>query len=244
MNMAVVGGTFLVGALLLALLFSWLFPGTFLLVLLIDSIGLGIAYYYYTVWEKQPIRFCCPKCTKIISSNTPWVCPECKEPNRNANEYPFVSECQHCGAEPKAYKCHHREKEKDCGEMIFLSEDEDATSYAYRLNSPSEAPKPDEHQEKMKKMGETKQEKLAKRDIALVDAQLKSIRKRIRGERQKKKTAKEILEEGVGSDMELEDAEAELKALYAEKYKDNPQLLRRMNAALKANVARQKSEGM
>jgi len=44
--------------------------------------------------------------------------------------------------------------------------------------------------------------------------------------------------------MELESAEAELKALFAEKYKDDPQLLKRMNAALKANVARQKAEGM
>jgi hypothetical protein len=244
MNMAVVGGIFVLGALFVALVFSWLFPGTFLLVLLIDAIGLGVAYYFYTLSENEPIRFCCPKCTKIVLSNSPWFCAECEKPNRNANDFPFVFKCEHCGAEPKAYKCHHRENGVDCGEMIFLSDDEDATNYAYRLNFSSEAPEPDQHAEKMKKMGETKQEKLAKRDIALVDAQLKSIRKRMRAERQKKKTAKEILEEGVGSDMELEDAEAELKALYAEKYKDNPQLLRRMNAALKANVARQKSEGM
>jgi hypothetical protein len=242
--MAVIAGMFLPAALFVALLFSWLFPGTFWLVVLIDGIGLGVAYYYYAVWENQPIRFCCPKCTKIISSNTPWVCAECGEPNRNANDYPFVFECQHCGAEAKAYKCHHREKKKDCGEIIFLSEDRDATNYAHRLDSPSEVPAPDKHAENMTKLEKRKQEKLARRDLELVNEQLTSIRKRIRAEKQKKKTVKENLEEGVNSDMELESAEAELEAKFAKEYEGNQPLLKRMRAALKANVARQKSEGM
>jgi len=243
-NMAVIGGMFIIGALLVAILFSQLFPNSFFLVLAIDAVGLGIAYYFYILWENEPIRLRCPECEKIISSNTPWMCAECEKPNRNANDYPFVFECQHCGAKPKAYKCHHREKEVDCDEMIFLSEDRDETNYAYRLDSPSEAPEPDEHMEKMKKMEEAKREKYAKRDIALVDADLKRIRMRMKSERQKKKSAKEKLEEGVEADMELEAAEAELKAEYAKKYENDKAMLKRMLAALKANFERQKGEGM
>src|SRR5689334_5183142 len=90
-------------------------------VLIGDALCIVFVYYLYCMWNRRPIKVRCDSCRGVLSSNTPWVCGFCKEPNRNANEYPFVYECGHCHDEPKAYRCHHH----DCNKLVFLSEDLD-----------------------------------------------------------------------------------------------------------------------
>jgi hypothetical protein len=232
-NIGVIGGMFILCVSALSLFWSILLPGAFLPMLACDVLALSGAYYLYVLWDKRPIRLCCG-CEEILLTTTPWVCGVCKRVNRNANEYPFVHRCEHsdCGAEPKAYKCHH------CNELIFLTEDEDKTNYAYCLNSPDELPKPDERAEKLKKIKEKKEEKEAVLDSLKVEEELRKKRRALKVE--KKKTAKEHLKESVSSRMELEQARDALKASFARKYKGSK--LRRMNAALDDCVQRQLAE--
>ncbi len=240
-NMIEIAGMFIAVVAGMSLLSSILMPSSFIPMVVGDVIALAAAYGLYNLWEKRPIKLRCEGCGKIVLSNTPWVCGFCGGKNYDANEFSFLYKCGHCNAEPKSYKCHHTGCTKP---LVFLTEDRLEQNYAYCLNASDEGPGPDEHAEELKKLREQKERKLEKRDIALVDEDLTRIRKNIRSQKEKKKKTKEVLQEGVDADMELEEAEAELKAAYVEKYKNNPAMLRRMNAALKASVLRQRSERM
>jgi len=103
-NVVVIGVLFILVVIVMSELISVLSPGESIPMLIGDAIALVGAYYLYIVWDKRPIRLSCPKCERIISSNTPWVCGFCGKENRNANEFPFVDKCCHCGAEPKEYR--------------------------------------------------------------------------------------------------------------------------------------------
>lgn len=236
--MAVIAAMFIFAVTVMSFFSSVVFPGHAMPMLVGDVILLAGAYCLYIIEEKEPIRLRCDKCGKILLSNTPWVCSACKQPNMNATEFPFVHKCGHgnCGAEPKAYRCHH------CNQVVFLSKDCDATNYAYSIIPPAQIPVADKHAEKLKQLLEKKEKKLAERDVALVAEELAKIRKRIRSEKQEKKTAKQLLQEGVESDMELEEAAIELKAAYADKYKKNPAMLKRMKAALEFSLRNQKGD--
>src|SRR5581483_2955640 len=111
-NCVLVGGIFVAGALIFAQL-----PFSFLLDLIL---GCVLYYFYFNIWSFEPIRFSCPHCGWVVATNTPWICGVCEQKNQNADDFPFVHRCEHCGNEPKAYRCHH----KDCGNIIFLTDDE------------------------------------------------------------------------------------------------------------------------
>lgn len=113
---------FIVGAVLFEAMGIW-FIGELLLIAV-------LFYLYFFILDKRAIRFDCPHCRKKIASNTPWVCGFCNQTNRQVDDYPFVHRCGHCGAEPKAYLCHH------CGTLIFLSDDEFKESYARSVGAP------------------------------------------------------------------------------------------------------------
>jgi hypothetical protein len=100
-----------------------------------DIILMGLLYYFFFfILEHRPIKLRCPHCEKIIRSNTPWVCGFCQKKNANTDTFPFIEKCEHCSAEPKAYKCHHIL----CGKIIYLTDDELEPNYAHCLNSPAE----------------------------------------------------------------------------------------------------------
>ena len=208
--------------------------------LIVDAVALGGVFYFYMLWNKRPIKFCCSECDALILSNRPWVCGVCGTKNTDTINFPFVYKCknQDCGNEPKAYRCHH------CEEFIFLTEDRDTLNFAYSLNSPADVPKPDAHADKLKGLRQKKEIKTEQREVAIVQQDLDIIKKRKNAGNEKKPNAKDAVQKDVDYIMELELAEVELMSKYQEQFKDNPQMLKRMKAALKASIQSKKSEHM
>jgi hypothetical protein len=105
------------------------------------TVGLiAILYFlFFHVLQKRTVGFVCPHCRKHLSASTPWVCGFCKATNRDIDDHPFLGRCAPCGAEPKAYRCHH------CSELIFLGNDPQTANFAYSLdNRPPAEPLPDQ----------------------------------------------------------------------------------------------------
>lgn len=217
--------------LFLALVFviSWL-AANVILMLAGDVVALGLVYYLYLTWRDQPVKLSCPHCEAVILSNTPWVCGFCKQTNRNASQFPFVDKCGHCSDETKTYRCHH------CGELIFLTADQDKINYAYALNAPAEKSPDDEHADQVKKLREKRELKEARLSNAQVEAELLDMRNRLKLRKQKKKSTRETIEERVNSEMEVEVAESEIAAEIREKHKNNPKLKKRLLKTLKHQV--------
>lgn len=194
--------------------------------LLGDVVAIGIVYYLYTQWNNRPIFIRCEKCRKSISSSTPWVCGFCKEPNRNAKEFPFVRECEHCHGEPKAYRCHH------CTEMmlVYLSEDKDTRNYAYCLNTKGEAADPDEQTERQKE----KEQKQHQIEVAELELKLKAINEKRDGPKLKTplEQKKEQFDRGYAASMGIREYAAKKRAEVAEELKNHPELLKQANDAI------------
>jgi len=226
--MAYIAGMFIVCVFTLSGFSAILFPGSFFPMLAGDLLALFGAYVLFIVWEKRPIRVCCEHCERIILSNTPWVCGYCRKPNMNANEYPFVDRCGHCGNEPKAYRCHHCDPPK----LIFLTEDHLARDFAYRFDSSDEMLEPDKRVETLKKRKERKEDLGDLHELALARERLIIVQKRLK--REKKLPVSERLRAKAGEAVELDEAARQLKAENAEECKGDKSRLRRMNAAVDA----------
>lgn len=153
--------------------------------LLLDGIGIFVALgVYFFVLDELPVSVTCNACRKIVSSNTPWVCGICKKPNLKADEFPFVACCEHCSAQPKAYKCHH------CGDMIFLTKDAFAEGHAqwFGDRASEERDKDSQRKERLRK-------KIAKTALEAELATLKNaLAKYESPNRKKKKQNKERIE--------------------------------------------------
>jgi hypothetical protein len=205
-----------------------------------DTVAIAVlCYLYFFILDKRPIRFRCNNiCKKIILSNTPWVCRACGSTNMDANTYSFLNRCKNeeCGVEPKAYRCHH----KGCGGMIFFTEDEDDTNYASALNSPAEAPEPDERDTKRQAHEESKEDMEAEIEMAELKEKLRKIREEAKKAKAKKKTkfqeAEEKFREFFNGHMSVEDIADELRAEAARKYKDNPDRLQKAYEVIDAFV--------
>ena len=96
--------------------------------------GAAIFFLYFFLFnflEGRAIWIKCDQCGQKITSKTPWVCgfEKCKKPNQNVERFPFLNKCEHCGAEPKAYQCHH------CGKTIFLTQDLQIEGFAFAIGS-------------------------------------------------------------------------------------------------------------
>ena len=228
--MVEIGAMFTIAVALLSWISSHLIPGAFPM-MVGDAFALVGAYYLYIAWDKRPIRMACPKCNRIILSNTPWFCAECEHQNRNTTDFPFVHKCEKCGTEPKAYRCHH----SPCSEILFFSEDKDATNYTYRLNFPGEAPKLDERTIKLAKSQEIKEDKREEVAIAELDLQLKEINEQIKGPKiktpleQKIEMADRFYEASMGIDEHCRKRRAEA----AELYKNDPERYKKANDVIK-----------
>ena len=104
-----------------------------------DVIAITLMFcLYFFVLNKWAIDIRCPSCFRILKSNTPWICGYKFCRNENVDNFPFISRCQHCGTEPKSYKCHHSE----CGQLIFFTNDRQKTNYATFISSSSNLPPP------------------------------------------------------------------------------------------------------
>ena len=161
-------------------------------------------------------------------TNTPWVCGFCKAANNNVDDFPFIHRCQHCSAEPKAYKCHH------CGELIFLTDDQLKANHAFCLGTEVQLvpppPAPDEaaHQ---KREVETLQHQVI---VARLTAELNKVKNQ--AELSKKKSPEQKIEESLtehlASNMAGFRAARNVKMALAEELKDDPDLLEKANASV------------
>jgi hypothetical protein len=204
-------------------------------VTIIDLVtGSVLLYVFFFFLEKRTIGFRCPHCQAHISSNTPWVCgfKECS--NLNIVSHPFVHCCENCGAEPKAYVCHH------CRKTIFLSSDKLAANAARCLNlsAPSSTAEPQEEIQRQRQ--EQKQQREHDIAIAELDERLGKIKERTDGPKLKKPGEKlaEKLEQGYLESMGLREYAKKKRAEVAEMYKDDPESLKDANAAIDEIVRR------
>jgi hypothetical protein len=94
---------------------------------IVALVAAGFVFFYL---ESFFIVIECPNCQKDIDTRTPWECgfKQCR--NENADEFPFIRKCQHCGLIPKAYVCHH------CGKPIYLTPDRQSLHAAKCLVAP------------------------------------------------------------------------------------------------------------
>lgn len=206
----------------LAAIFSF-FPYAWLA----DIVLIGLlCYFFFYVWDKRPIWVRCPHCTKRVATNTPWVCGFCQEKNHEIDEYPFVYRCGQCGAEPKAYKCHHR----GCGKLIFLTSDELEQNYAVCLNSDAAPPVEDAP------VRYEQERRALEHEIMMLElaAKLETSKQRFAGSRPK--SPSEEIEESFtryySKVMGSNEFSLKQKAANAEKFKNDPDMLRRANLAV------------
>lgn len=215
-NCGIVLGVFIPAAMIFEAL-----PGGWIL----DAALIGILFYvFFFVLENRAIGMKCPHCLKYIASNTPWICGFCQQINRRVDQFPFVHRCEHCQAEPKAYRCHH------CGQPIFLTEDEQTDNFARSLAPPREDKTKEEISEQERERRNLEHQLLATR----LNAELKEEEKRTNPP--PKKGPREALEEHYSAHqaktMSAHEIVRRERAANAEKYKDDPDMLERANASL------------
>lgn len=188
---------------------------------------------YSFVLTKRKIAIECPSCKKPIALNTPWVCGSCEAENHNADEFPFLYRCLSCGAEPKAYECHH------CGELIFLSEDQQRTGYARSITPfirPNPILTPDpvtiDHAEAIA----AKQREIELKRLAIEQAKLDAELKRLQqsSEGPKRRSIEDLYRETVKNE---DDAE-KLRTAINEQFKDN-EIEREKRLAYLKNIIRE-----
>lgn len=219
-----------------------------------NALGIGITLYLFVVLlNKRAIRIYCEHCGNTILSNTPWICGFCGAKNEDTADYPFVYQCRHCSAVPKAYKCHH----VGCGELIFLSEDRLTENFAYCINS-SIVLNPQKQQMRRKEESEDlehaiamaeKEKRLAalkaehrqmtvlksrqdalEHDIIVTELDMKRAaleRQRERSRMNVKERRKASLEDEYDEYMGVDEAAEEKRSEVREKYKDDQEKLQK-----------------
>jgi len=238
-----------------------LFVPTFFLLMI--TLGAGIAFIlstaaafclFFFVLDKRAIKILCNHCGNTIITNVPWMYGFCQKLNTNTDDFPFIHRCEHCGAEPRAYKCHH------CEKLIFLSEDQLTTSYARYVHATVVKNRPtvnniNPHERVKRKLkdkleiaqltnelAEITQRGPEKRDLeqqvlkARLTNELKAESQK--GESLTKKTAKDKAEESFSRNHDARMAAIDIarreKAANAVKYKDDPYLLERADDSVDA----------
>jgi hypothetical protein len=225
-NFSIVLAFFIVGALLISLL-PWPLIG--------DVILIAISYYlFFHVLNNRTIEIECGNCKKLVEIRTPWTCGFCKRNNNDTDEFPFVHRCVHCGAEPKAYQCHH----KGCGKLIFLTKDELDANFAFCLGKPltdEKIPIETEDEETGEKERE-KEKRTLEHQIVIADLSAKLHAVKQKAEFVVKKAPGEKIEESFqnhhAETMAVHELSKKQRGINAEKYKDDPEMLKLANEAL------------
>jgi hypothetical protein len=195
-------------------------------VLLADAVIIALLFYlYFFILNKRAIWVRCSHCRKRVATNTPWICGFCKERNQQVDEYPFVYRCEHCSAEPKAYKCHHW----GCGELIFFTEDQLEKNYAMCVNSPVEkVPVPETEAARFQR-----EKQMLSHEIEMLDLEGKLEAVKQRRDLGKKKSPVEEMEESFSQHftraLGAHEYARKQKTANAEKFKDDPEMLEKAN---------------
>ena len=184
---------------------------------------------FFFVLDKRAVKILCAHCQKPIMTNTPWVCGFCKAANKNVDDFPFIHRCQHCTAEPKAYKCHH------CGELIFLTEDQLKANYAFCLGTDVEEipppPEPDAIELQQRKVQKLKHQIILTR----LNAELKKEKRIAESLKEKnpEEEAEERLKKHVAKGIAVDKAAHRLRLKYAEECKDDSELVEKIDLLVK-----------
>jgi hypothetical protein len=200
---------------------------------LADAGATAVLFYVnFFVLDKRSIGMRCPHCDEPIATNMPWVCGFCGGKNQRTDEFPFVNQCEHCTAEPKAYKCHHAR----CGKLIFLTSDMLEINYAYCVNSPVSSPADAPNLDDQAIREKQRQEKQHEIAMAEFEEKLKQINERVQGPKVKtlyeQKKAK--LNDYYSGVMGIRQDVRKLRAEAAELYKNDPESLQDANDTLDA----------
>ncbi len=179
------------------------------------AISVAIVYcLFFFILDKRAIKIICPENKCKVMTNTPWICGVKGCRNENVDDFPFIFKCEHCKAEPKAYKCHH------CGNLIFFTADRQTINYAQCINyvdskipSPSEIP--EDEFVKAKREAEVAEMNAKKAKFA---AEAKKYDEK---PKEKKLTPAEQFRKNVGSRVELEDEVRKMKAEADEEFKND-----------------------
>ncbi|HZR17344.1 MAG TPA: hypothetical protein VFE51_08455 [Verrucomicrobiae bacterium] len=184
-------------------------------------LGAGLFFLFFFVWQDRTIWLFCDSCHKPIATNTPWQCGFCHKENTQTTRFPFVGECEHCHAEPKAYKCHY----DDCGQLAFLTADKMKEHFAMCVGSPVK-------QDSVSDEEQQRKEKLAKAhalEMANLDEKLEAFRER--KEALKKLPPTEAIradyEKGHAMFLGVDEFYDERLKQIKEEFKDNPDRLER-----------------
>jgi hypothetical protein len=197
-----------------------------------DIVFIALLYYLYAIFlDKRPIWIRCRHCRKKIATNTPWICGGCGAKNEHVDYFPFVSRCEKCRIEPKAYQCHHEK----CGKLIFLTKDELVRNYSFCINPPVVAT---EEQIERTNFEREKRRAEYKRDLARLNTDVELAERA--HETAKKKGKAETPEEKIKEHRDHRRAKtvsateiyrAERKS-NEEKYRDDPEMLKWVNEDL------------
>jgi hypothetical protein len=189
----------------------------------------ALYFFFFYVLQKVPVEIDCPHCHENLVTNTPWVCGECRQTNRDIDAFPFVHQCGLCNAEAKAYRCHH------CSELIFLSRDRRKQNFAYSLdNRPPEQTPPSEDES----LKQQKAREALLHEIEMADLAAKLEEKKQQLEFGKKKTPVEEIETSFtkyfARVMGSQEFAQRQRAEADEKFKDQPELQKRAHEAIDA----------
>jgi len=201
-----------------AVLFSLVASG--FLLWLADAGAIAVLFYLnFYVLEKRGIRIRCPHCTKYIATNVPWICGFCEKRNDNIDAFPFIHRCEHCSAEPRSYKCHHR----NCGKLIFLTDDHLEENFARCVSTPI----PDETEAETNLQAREKRKMEHELIMAELSAKLNLVKEKSEFMKKKSPRAKkeESFESFHGGVMAAREIAREKKTAIADKYKDDPEML-------------------
>lgn len=215
-TMALVAALFIALTVMMSATVSHSLNGGLFPMLVGDVFLIALCYYFYTVWKMRPVRLRCAACTRILLSNTPWICGFCGHANRNANQNPFVHDCAGCHDQPKAYKCHH----SDCNKLIFLSEDLDPQNYAYRIHDPQEP----WGEAKSADRRATREEREFEIQMTELELRLKAMKEKLESPKMKTPMERKIqaFEEEFAAGMGVRAHIEEMEAKARETYKDSP----------------------
>ena len=181
--------------------------------------------------QPQPIELLCDYCGKFVPSDMKWRCGYCNHENHRTEVYSFLSKCQACGREPKAFVCPHPQ----CGHVNFLDEDKDGSHPAQQIVErpkpvPQEDPKAQKRREHESRKEDLEREiELAKLNSVLAQAKAAGeINKDPTAQEKMKEEIRRYLERVMGDHMAAE----ELRAEFAERYKDDPETMKMVNEAI------------
>lgn len=196
----------------------------------IADLAVGVLLYFllFHVLAGRAIWLSCAKCGKAVSSNTAWTCGVCGGLNTDTFAFPFLNKCSvdGCGAEPKAYKCHH------CGEPIFLTADEDATNCARAANAPASPPSDHDRLRYLRAL--SKEDKAAQVELAELDLKLKQIKAQAEGPKTKSpaEQRQEAFEREFIAIMGIHEYARRKAQEAAVLYKDDPEALKQALEAI------------